>query len=101
MPTVPIRAYEQKDLPLLDRLASLAKRFTPLKNAHGISPFDPEALYEWISQSSDIAVFQTGLLMLQLANFETAEHFDLLLAMSAWEEDDRQMFINFLRVWDF
>ncbi|MBN2714252.1 MAG: hypothetical protein JXX14_00275 [Deltaproteobacteria bacterium] len=101
MPTVPIRAYEQKNLPLEERLTSLARRFSTLKNAHGVSPFAPEILYDWISQSSDIAVFQTGLLMLQLAGYDTTERFDLLLAMSAWDEDDRQMFINFLRVWDF
>ena len=101
MSTVSIRAYEQKDLPLKERLSSLARRFTTLKNAHGIAPFSAERLYEWISQNNDTATFQTGLLLLQLADFETAEHFDLLSAMSAWEEDDRQMFINFLRIWNF
>ncbi|MBN2525351.1 MAG: hypothetical protein JXR76_03090 [Deltaproteobacteria bacterium] len=101
MSTVSIRAYERNDLPLKERISSLAKRFAALKNAHGISPFDGDALYEWISQSSDIATFQTGLLLLQLAGHETQERFDLLSAMSAWEEDDRQMFINFLRIWDF
>lgn len=101
MSTVPIRAYERKDLPIEKRLPSLARRFTPLRNAHGISPFDPEALYEWISRSNDTATFQTGLLILKLADYETEEHFDLLSAMSSWEEADRQMFINFLRIWDF
>jgi hypothetical protein len=101
MPSVPIRAYERKDLPLEKRLSSLARRFTPLANAHGINPFEPEVLYEWISRSNDIATFQTGLLMLKLAGYETEEHFDLLSAMSAWEDTDRQMFINFLRIWDF
>lgn len=101
MTGVSIRAYERKDLPLTDRLTSLARRFTPLKNAHGVSPFDPDTLYEWISESNDTAVFQTGLLLLQLVGFETTERFDLMSAMSAWEEEDRQMFINFLRVWDF
>ncbi|MBN2342189.1 MAG: hypothetical protein JXX29_19930 [Deltaproteobacteria bacterium] len=101
MPTVSIRAYEQKDLPLEQRLASLAKRFAALKDAEGISPFSPAALHAYIQNSDNVAAVQTGLLLLQLAGHPTEEPFELLTAMAAWSDEDRQMFINFLRVWDF
>lgn len=101
MPTVSIRAYERKDLPLEERLSSLALRFSSMKNAEGISPFSAEILHQWIQKNSNTATIQTGLLLLHLAEFKTAEPFDVLSAMAAWDENDQQMFINFLRIWDF
>lgn len=101
MSTVSIRAYEQKTLPLDQRLSSLAKRFSALEQADGISPFEPSQLYQWVAQSNDVAAIQTGLLLLQLSQFPTNAQFDVLGAMKAWNEADRQMFINFLRIWDF
>ena len=102
MPDPIIRSYERNDLPLAQRLPSLARRFVCLEQAAGISPFDPEALATWVkSQPPSSAGHQTGLLLLNLYGEPTAARFDVLAAAKAWCPEDRQMFINLLRIWQF
>jgi len=97
-----IRSYERADLPLSERLMSLARRFTCLDGADGISPFAPALLHRWVlTQPIDSAAHQTGLLLLNLADADIGERFDALRAARAWCPEDRQMFINLLRIWQF
>ena len=102
MTDVRIRTYERKDLPLEQRLPSLARRFPSLRGARGIDPWNADALRQWMNGCSDEGALQTARLLLAIAGVATpAEAFDLMKAMKAWSTADRQMFVNFLRVWDF
>lgn len=101
MTQVSIRDYERKELPLEQRLTSLARRFPSLKDADGISPFEPDNLKAWVLACDKEAGVQSGLLMLQLGGVKMDVPFDVLSAMACWSDEDRQMFVNFLRIWDF
>ena len=101
MTDISIRSYERKELPLEKRLPSLARRFPSLNRADGVDPWDPEKLNRWVEGCDDPAAEQAGLLLLGLAGIPTSKPFDVLVAMGCWSDDDRQMFVNFLRIWDF
>jgi hypothetical protein len=97
--SVPIRAYERTDLPLCIRLPSLAKRFSCLIDAKGITPWNTDSLYSWVKAVNDMAPRQGGLLILGLAKIETDEKFDLFSAMESFKEQDRQMLVNLMKIW--
>ena len=97
-----IRAYERSDLPLDERLPSLGRRFPSLSGAAGLDPWDPERLHDWIRERGpDSPAFHAGLLLLNLQGPGPWPSFDALAAARVWGDEDRQMFINWLRVWRF
>lgn len=100
--TATIRAYERFDLPLEERLPSLARRFPCLKDAEGIFPWDPDKLHNWIlGLDENNPAYQTGVLLLNLVEHPTPLRFDVLKAAVGWSEQDRQMFVDFMRIWKF
>ena len=97
-----IRAYERGDLPLEERLPSLARRFPCLESASGIDPWDPEALHSWArALPSGSAGFHAAHLILNIWGPGPWEGFDLLEAARTWDEADRQTFVDWIRVWRF
>jgi hypothetical protein len=97
-----IRAYERRELPIAERLPSLARRFPCLRGAEGLEPFDPGAFHASMRARGDgSAAYHAGLLLLNLYGKGPWERFDALAALRAWGDADRQMFINFMRVWRF
>jgi hypothetical protein len=97
-----IRAYERSELPVPERLPSLARRFPCLRGAEGLEPFDPGAFHAWMrGKGAGSAAYQAGLLLLNLYGPGPWERFDVLAALRAWDDGDRQMFINWMRVWRF
>ena len=102
MTVTTIRAYERGDLPLDERLASLARRFPCLENAAGLDPWDGSSLLDWIgNRGQDDPAYHAGHLLLNLANHEGCPPFDVMQAAKIWGEQDRQTFIDWLRVWRF
>ena len=100
MAVASIRSYERRDLPLEQRLPSLARRFPCLKGAAGLEPFDPAALHAWtVAQGAGSAAYHAGLFLLNLYGAGPWPPFDVLAAARVWEDADRQMFINWMRVW--
>jgi hypothetical protein len=97
-----IRAYERSELPVPERLPSLARRFPCLVGAEGIEPFDPGAFHSWMKgKGAGSAAYCAGLLLLNLYGKGPWEPFDALAALRVWGDADRQMFINWMRVWRF
>jgi hypothetical protein len=97
-----IRAYERSELPVAERLPSLARRFPSLRGAEGLEPFDPDAFHAWMRKKGGCsAAYHTGLLLLNLYGPGPWERFDALAALRVWDDADRQMFVNWLRVWRF
>jgi hypothetical protein len=102
MSTATIRAYERTDLPLSIRLPSLARRFECLNGAKGLEPWNEEQFYNWVnSQPHNSAAYQTGLLLLNLSDYKKADTFDILKAAGFWNDNDKHMFIDFIRIWKF
>lgn len=107
MAEVTIRAYEQNNLPLDKRLTSLARRFPCLKNAQGIEPWNAEVFYRWsldqkkLNNEIDNSLNHTCLFLLNLAEYKKCEPFNILSASKVWEDADKQMFINWMRIWKF
>lgn len=102
MTVTSIRAYERRELPVAERLPSLARRFPCLRGAAGLDPFDPAAFHAWSSsRGPGSAAYHAGLLLLNLYGEGPWERFDVLAALRAWSDADRQMFINWMRVWRF
>ncbi|MCK9458105.1 MAG: hypothetical protein M0R80_00315 [Proteobacteria bacterium] len=102
MTVTSIRAYERRELPVAERLPSLARRFPCLKGAVGLDPFDPAAFHAWSSsRGQGSAAYHAGLLLLNLYGEGPWERFDVLAAVRVWSDADRQMFINWMRVWRF
>ena len=97
-----IRAYERGDLPLEERLPSLARRFPCLQGAAGIDPWDPEALHRWAQASpEESSARYAATLVLNLWREGPWDRFDILAAARVWEEADLQTFVDWLRVWRF
>ncbi len=97
-----IRSYERTDLGLEERLPSLALRFPCLEGALGLEPWDTARLHAWIAgQGEGGAAWHAGLLLLNLWGEGPWPPFDMLAAARTWEDGDKQMFINWLRVWKF
>jgi hypothetical protein len=97
-----IRSYERADLDLGGRLPSLARRFPSLKGAGGLEPWNPAAFHAWIAERGEGgAAWHAGLLLLNLWGAGPWPPFDLLAAARVWEDGDKQMFVNWLRVWKF
>jgi hypothetical protein len=97
-----IRAYERPELPLEQRLPSLARRFPCLDGAAGLDPWDPRALHAWIRERGEgSAAWHAGLLLLNLWGRRDWPRFDALAAARVWEEGDKQMFVDWMRVWRF
>ena len=102
MTVATIRAYERRDLPIGERLPSLGRRFPCLEDAGGLEPFDPATFHAWIeSKGSRSAAYHAGLLLLNLYGAGPWDKFDVLAATRVWDDADRQMFINWMRVWRF
>jgi len=102
MTATTIRAYERNDLPLEERLASLARRFPCLENADGLDPWDAKALFAWVeSRGREDSAYHAGQLILSLAEYKGCHGFDIMKAARIWEERDRRIFIDWLRVWRF
>lgn len=97
-----IRAYERSDLPLKEKLVSLARRFPCLHNAAGIDPWSVKKLRDWtLNRIHGSAEYHAGLFVLNLADCDDCDKFDILEAARIWEEPDRQVFVNWMRVWRF
>ena len=97
-----IRAYERSDLPLAERLPSLGRRFPSLAGAAGLDPWEPAALFAWIRERGPGSpAYHSGLLLLNLHGDGPWPHFDVLAAARVWDGPDRQMFIDWMRVWRF
>lgn len=97
-----IRSYERADLDLDNRLPSLARRFPCLAGAGGLEPWDPAAFHAWIAERGEGGpAWHAGLLLLNLWGEGSWPAFDLLAAARAWDDPDKQMFVNWLRVWKF
>jgi hypothetical protein len=97
-----IRAYERADAPLSERLPSLIRRFPCLKGAKGIDPWDAEAFYSWVAvQGANSPAFHAGHLALNLQGAGPWQPFDAIAAAQAWGEKDREVFVNWMRVWRF
>jgi len=102
MTAVTIRAYERNELALEERLSSLARRFPCLAKAKGIDPWNETAFHQWLSsQHPDSSANHAGLFLLNLAGYTKCEPFDILAANKVWEDPDKQMFINWMRIWKF
>jgi hypothetical protein len=102
MAVASIRAYERRDLPIRERLPSLGRRFPCLKNAAGLDPFDPAAFHAWaLARGPGAGEYHAALLLLNLSGDGPWERFDALAAARVWSDADRQMFINWMRVWRF
>lgn len=100
--TSTIRRYERTALGLEERLPSLARRFSCLAGARGIDPWDPAELHAWIATRGEGgAAWHVGLLLLGLWGRGPWPRFDLLAAAPVLEDPDRQMLVNWLRVWRF
>lgn len=97
-----IRAYERGDLPLEERLPSLARRFPCLEGARGLEPWDPEKLHRWAgARPGDSPASHAASLILNLWGSGPWDRFDILAAARVWEEADLQTFVDWLRVWRF
>jgi hypothetical protein len=97
-----IRAYERTDLPLVERLTSLARRFPSLEGARGLDPFDADELHAWAEECGrDSAGFHTASLLLNLAGEGPWEQFDALTAVKVWDDQDKAMFVNWMLAWRF
>ena len=97
-----IRAYERSDLPLAERLPSLGRRFPSLADAAGLDPWNADRLFAWISErGAQSPAFHAGLLLLNLHGRGPWPPFDVLAAARVWDDEDRQMFIDWMRVWRF
>ena len=97
-----IRAYERSDLPIEEKLPSLARRFTSLADAPGLEPWDPPSFHAWVLEREDgSAARHAGLFILNLFGAGPWDTFDILAATRVWDEGDRQAFINWMRVWRF
>ncbi len=95
-----IRAYERSDLPIEEKLPSLGKRFPCLAGARGLDPWDSTEFYEWVSQQENGgSAYHAGHLLLNLSGDGPWESFDILAARRVWTPDDRQIFINWIKVW--
>jgi hypothetical protein len=102
MTVTSIRAYERRELPVAERLPSLARRFPCLAGAAGLDPFDPATFHAWAtSRGTSSAAYHAALLLLNLYGAGPWERFDVLAAARVWGDADRQMFINWMRVWRF
>ena len=102
MTVTSIRAYERRELPVADRLPSLARRFPCLKGAAGLEPFDPASFHAWAkSKGPGSGEYHAAILLLNLFGDGAWEKFDVLTAARVWGDADRQMFINWMRVWRF
>ena len=95
-----IRAYERIDLPLEERLPSLARRFHALVTAEGTDPWDANALHNWAqAQKQDSPGRHAGLFLLNLWGPGPWDRFDAIAAVHSWKDQDRVMFANWARVW--
>jgi hypothetical protein len=102
MSSTTIRAYERADLPLTQRLASLARRFPCLEHARGIDPFDPNELHAWaVAQGSESAAFHAAALLCNLWGDGPWERFDVLNATRVFSDQEKQMFVNWMLSWRF
>jgi len=97
-----IRAYERNDLPIEERLPSLARRFPCLEGAEGIDPWEPEVFHRWVARHPEgDPAFHGGLLLLNLWSRGPWPGFDALAAARVWLEPDRLAFIGWMKVWRF
>jgi hypothetical protein len=95
-----LRDYENKDLPLEIRLPSLARRFPCLKGAAGLMPFSKESFHRWVlSTPKDSQAGHAGRLILNLAGKGPWEPFDVIAAISTFDAENREVFVNWARSW--
>ena len=95
-----IRDYEDRTLPLEQRLPSLARRFPCLNGAPGLAPFSAEEFHTWISrQRADSDTWHAGHLILNLFGRGPWAPFDAVEAVRAFDHEDRMVFANWVRCW--
>jgi len=95
-----IRAYENPDLPLSERLPSLARRFSCISRADGLDPWSPDRFHEWVVGAGEgTPAWHAGHLVLGLWGDGPWERFDAVAAVAAWGDADRRTFANWCLVW--
>jgi len=95
-----IRDYENLELPLEKRLPSLARRFTCLADADGLTPWIPEQLYVWtLSRGAGTPAWHAGHLILNLSGDGPWQTFNAIEAVRIWNGEDRAIFANWARTW--
>ncbi len=95
-----IRDYENPNLPLDTRVASLARRFPCLAEAVGLDPWTPEFFGQWlIEQGENTASWHAGQLILSLLGTQPQNGFDAIAAVRVWSDSDREVFAAWARTW--
>ena len=95
-----IRDYENVDLPLEERVPSLARRFPCLREAKGLSPFNAEEFHVWVaSRPESSAAHHAGLFILNLLPEGDWPRFDAIRAISLFDDENRIIFANWARCW--
>jgi hypothetical protein len=102
MDAITIRAYERPELPIDERLGSLARRFPCLKGARGVAPFAAAELHAWArTLGAHTPGFHGAMLILNLFGAGPWAPFDAVAAARIWGDADKKMFANWLLVWRF
>lgn len=102
MSTDLIRGYERSDLPIEQRLLSLATRFSSLKDAAGISPWDAKKLELWVqAQTDQQSGYHAGLLLLTIWGESSLGPFDIVSAIQIWDETEKKAFLSWFKGWKF
>jgi hypothetical protein len=95
-----VRDYENSGLPIKERVPSLARRFSCLKNARGVAPWSAGTFHSWvISQGEGTAAWHAGHLILNLSGVGPWARFDAISAVMVWNDDDRTLFATWARSW--
>ena len=95
-----IRDYENTELSKDERIPSLAKRFSSLQPAEGLSPWNPEIFHGWIAkQPQGSAIWHAGHFILNLYGKGPWEAFDAIAARASWSDAERALFANWVKSW--
>ncbi|MDJ0765924.1 MAG: hypothetical protein QNJ97_23270 [Myxococcota bacterium] len=95
-----IRDYENPKLPLEKRVPSLARRFSCLSRADGLTPWAAETFYAWVTaQAKSSSEWHAGHFILNLWGEGPWGPFDAIAAVSKWSDPDRTLFAAWARSW--
>jgi hypothetical protein len=93
-----VRDYENPSLSLEERLPSLARRFTCLRDADGLKPWSLKKLHSWVMNTKNgSAAWHAGHMILNLFGTGTWDKFDAIAAVRTWNEADRNLFATWVR----
>lgn len=82
---------------LREKMTELARSFPCLRNAWGVSPFDPEELNRWAASGVSHGEGVTASFILAVWDPSTeweAGRFDLMEALSVWPVSHREPFLK-------